>query len=409
VKEEHTENGIRTTHRVPEGKLRLLGFNLGRYNNHQVVNSGGITLKVSANREFEAALRPAPAAVAVPQGVPTASHAIRVPQMVQQQPSEFDPAERINTISAEMLSAIGYFQSKFGDPPLKHIEVSPVTGRFGQGFAGMIYLPTVVYMDPANLPVRATSTIDEAFMARILCLHETAHQWWGNIVTTDSYHHEWLMESLANYSALMYLETKLGPRVIEKALDVYRNELLSKGPDGATAESRGPVVEGRRLESSELPGAANAVLYGKGTWIIHMLRRRMGDTNFLKMLAELRRRYEWKAVTTEEFHALCAEFMPAGAADRSLNDFFDQWVYDTGMPTLKLTWSVANGKLSGAITQSDVPGDFSVTIPVEIRAGSAKPIIRQIQTSSGSVKFSVPVVAANAKATLDPGWSILRR
>ncbi len=84
-------------------------------------------------------------------------------------------------------------------------------------------------------------------------------------------------------------------------------------------------------------------------------------------------------------------------------------LYDTGIPTLKLTWSVANGKLSGTIAQSDVPADFSVTIPVEIRAGTAKPIIRQIQTSSGSVKFSVPVAIPNAKATLDPGWSVLRR
>ena len=408
VKEEHTEDGVRTSHRVPEGKLRLLGFNLGRYDSRQSA-SNGITLKLSANRQFEAALRPAPPPVPIPQALPS-SHTIRVPEMVQQQSTvDYDPTDRISTISAEMLSAIGYFQSKFGDPPLKHIEVSPVTGRFGQGFAGMIYLPTVVYMDPVNLPVRAGSQVDEGFMARLLSIHETAHQWWGNIVTTESYHHEWLMESLANYSALMFLETKMGPHVTEKALDIYRNELTTKGPDGATAESRGPVVEGRRLESLDLPGAANAVLYGKGTWIMHMLRRRMGDTNFLKMLAELRRRYEWKAVTTEEFHALCAEFMPPGSADRSLNDFFDQWVYDTGMPTIKLTWSVANGKLSGQVTQSDVPDGFSVTVPVEIRGGAAKPIIRQIQTTSGSVKFSVPVASANAKATLDPGWSILRR
>jgi hypothetical protein len=408
VKDEHTEEGVRTSHRVPEGKLRLLGFNLGRYDSHQAT-SNGITLEVAANREFEAALRPAPAPVAIPQATP-GSHSIRVPQMMQQpSTAEYDPAERIGTISAEMLSAIAYFRSKFGDPPLNHIEVSPVTGRFGQGFAGMIYLPTVAYMDPANLPVHSGPQVDDGFMARLLCIHETAHQWWGNIVTTDSYHHEWLMESLANYSALMFLETKMGPHVIEKALDIYRNELTTKGPDGAIAESRGPVVEGRRLETLEVPGAANAVLYGKGTWILHMLRRRMGDTNFLKMLGELRRRYEWKAVTTEEFHTLCAEFMPPGSTDRSLNDFFDQWVYDTGMPTMKLTWSVSNGKLSGEITQSDVPKNFSVTIPVEIRAGAAKPIIRQIQTSTGSVKFSVVVAAANAKATLDPSWSVLRR
>ncbi len=75
VKEEHSENGIRTSHRVPEGKLRLLGFNLGRYDSHQAVNNG-ITLKVAANREFEAALRPAPASVAVPQALPGPTSAL---------------------------------------------------------------------------------------------------------------------------------------------------------------------------------------------------------------------------------------------------------------------------------------------------------------------------------------------
>ena len=152
----------------------------------------------------------------------------------------------------------------------------------------------------------------------------------------------------------------MGPKAVEKALNVYRAELLAKGPDGATAESRGPVVEGRRLESSTVPGAANAVLYGKGTWIIHMIRRRLGDGNFLKMLAELRRRYEMKTVTTDQFRELCAEFLPKGSPDPKLTDFFDQWVYDTGMPTLKLTYAVVGHKLTGTVTQSEVRDDFTV-------------------------------------------------
>lgn len=408
VTEDRTENGIRTTHRTPEGKLRLLGFNLGHYTRHESAKNG-ITIIVSANREFEAALRPAaPAPVALPTPAPS-SHAIRVPPMAQVYLTPAEPADRTDAISAEMQAAIEYFRGRFGEPPLRHLEVSPVPGRFGQGFAGMIYLPTLMYLDPSSVPVRTGSQIDEAFMGQVLRAHETAHQWWGNIVTTDSYHHEWLMESLANYSAVMFLESRMGPKAVEKALDVYRGELLAKGPDGATAESRGPVVEGRRLESSAVPNAASAVLYGKGTWIIHMLRRRLGDAGFMKMLAELRRRYEWRTITTDEFRELCAEFVSAGSGDAKLLDFFDQWVYDTGMPALKLTYSVTGRKLTGTITQSDVPDDFSVAVPVEIRAGAAKPIVKVVRTGSEPVRFSVDVAGPGAKATLDPGWSVLRR
>ena len=272
--------------------MRLLGVNLGSYF-RRVSQKNGIELVVSANRSFEESLRQAvatPMPVTVPNSMPP-RRGVPPPVMMQMTPLPMDPVGRVAAISEEMQSAIEYFRSSWGDPPLKHIEVSPVTGRFGQGFSGMIYLPTLMYIDPAVVPVRADSPIDEAFMGQLLRTHETAHQWWGNIVTTDSYHHEWLMESLANYSALMFLESRLGSRAVERALDVYRAELLAKGADGATAESRGPIVEGRRLESSAAPGGADAVLYGKGTWIIHMLRRKLGDANFRKMLAAVRQEF----------------------------------------------------------------------------------------------------------------------
>lgn len=409
VTEDHTENGIHTTRRVPEGKLRLLGFNLGKYTK-RVEEKDGITLEVFANPAFEASLRPAPPPPLIVTTPNTVSHSIQVPQIVPQPVVPDNPADRIDAISREMFAAIRFFRARFGEPPLRHIEVSPVPVRSGQGFAGMIYLPTTMYLDPTTQTARPVGPrIDEAFMGQLLRAHEVAHQWWGNIVTTDSYHHEWLMESLASYSALMFLESVNGPKALETGLDVYREELLKKGPDGATAESRGPVVEGRRLESSTVAGVANAVLYGKGTWIIHMLRRRLGDANFLKVLAELRKRYEWKTVTTDEFRELCAEFLPAGSSDPQLIDFFDQWVYDTGMPTLKLTYTVVGRKLTGTITQSDAPEDFSVGVPVEIRFGAGKPIVKMVRTVDGPVKFILDVAGPGAKAMLDPGWSVLRR
>ena len=80
----------------------------------------------------------------------------------------------------------------------------------------------------------------------------------------------------------------------------------------------------------------------------------MGDAQFTKMLAELRRRYEWKTIDTEQFRLLCAEFLPKGSPDPKLENFFDQWVYGTGLPALKLTYSVKGKpgalKLTGTVT-----------------------------------------------------------
>ena len=54
--------------------------------------------------------------------------------------------------------------------------------------------------------------------------------------------------------------------------------------DGRTPESAGPITWGYRLNSSLAPHAWQTVTYEKGTWIIHMLRRRMGDESFFSFL-----------------------------------------------------------------------------------------------------------------------------
>ena len=94
------------------------------------------------------------------------------------------------------------------------------------------------------------------------------------------------------------------------------------------------------LESSGIHDAWRAITYEKGAWIMHMLRRRLGDDRFLKMLAELRRRYEFRTITTEEFRALAAGFLPPRSPSDTMDSFFDNWVYATGIPKLKLQSSV---------------------------------------------------------------------
>jgi aminopeptidase N len=247
----------------------------------------------------------------------------------------------------------------------------------------------------------------------LLEAHEVAHQWWGNRVTASFYRDGWLMEAMANVSALLYMEKSKGRHSTDVMLDSYRDLLLEKTQGGQTVESLGPIVFGLRLENSQLPSAYRSITYGKGTWIMQMLRRRMGDERFGSMLAEVLRRYDRRDITTEEFRALAARFLPARSEDPQLTSFFDQWVYATGIPTLKLSWSVKGKapdvRLVGTVTQADVVPDFTALVPVEIQPARGPAITRWVRTSSDPVTFTVPLNQAPAKVVLDPHNAVLRR
>jgi hypothetical protein len=198
-----------------------------------------------------------------------------------------NPLARLQTLADQVASALEFMAAIFGPPALPHLTVTPIPGTFGQGFPGLIYLSTLSYLKDRPAGNLATPSLD-LFFDDVLQAHETAHQWWGNRVTTENYRDSWLMEALANYSALLYLEKRRGPRAVDQMLGEYRSSLLEKNQDGETVESAGPIVLGQRLQSSLQPAGWRAITYGKGSWILHMLRHRMGDQRFLRDVGRYR-------------------------------------------------------------------------------------------------------------------------
>ena len=183
--------------------------------------------------------------------------------------------------------------------------------------------------------------------------------------------------------------------------------------NGQTVEATGPIVLGLRLENSQTPSAYYNITYGKGSWIMHMLRRRMGDDRFLAMLADLRQGVRTQGAFDGRIPFAGGEFLPDKSADPQLESFFDQWVYGTGIPALKLNYSVKGKagalRLNGTVTQSDVPSDFSILAPVEIQLGHGKTLTQWVQTGEGAVTFSMALPQAPVKVQLDPHFSVLRR
>ena len=406
--EDRIEGDTRVIRRRTSAPIRMAGFNLGNYK-HARVTRGGYVVDVCANRSLEAALMPRPVMAPAPPAIIRGHHPTEITEVAPHPP---DPLERLEGLASEVAAALEFMASRFGPPSLPHLTVSPIPGTFGQGFPGLVYLSTLSYLKNPSRSAGINATLD-LFFADLLEVHEVAHQWWGNRVTPATYRDNWMMEALANYSALLFLEKTKGERTADVFLDSYREQLLANGGSGKSVESTGPIVLGSRLENSLDPGAWRTITYGKGTWILHMLRRRMGDERFLSMLASILKRYDHQTISTEQFRQLAAEFLPPNSADAHLESFFDQWVYGTGIPNWKLSYTVSgkapNVRVTGTLTQSGVDDDFTALAPVEIQPAKGAVITRWVRSSSDPAHFTLTLAQAPVKVTLDPHRSVLRR
>src|ERR1017187_637360 len=413
--EDRTEGFTRVVRRRTSAPVRFAGFNLGDFV-HAKVERGGFVVDVCANRKLEPSLQ-RQTTLAPPTLLPNIvnpRHRDVEAEFPIEAPPAPNPLERLQTLAGEVASAMEFMASRFGPPALPHLTVSPIPGTFGQGFPGLLYLSTLVYLKaiPGAHTGNAAASA-ELFFQDVLQAHETAHQWWGNRVTPATYRDNWLMEALANYSALLYLEKRRGTHSLETMLVNYRDSLLAKNEAGQTVDSAGPIVLGTRLESSQEPRAWRTITYSKGSWIMQMLRGRLGDDRFLALLAEIMKRYDHKDISTEQFRLLAAEFLPAKSDDPKLESFFEQWVYGTGIPAMKLSWTVKGVapdlRLRGTLTQSGVDKDFTATVPVEIVVAKGRSITRWVRSADVPVTFSVPLNAAPLKVSLDPHFAPLRK
>lgn len=409
VVEDRTEGEVRITRRRTASAIRFAAFNLGHYE-HVEMQRPGYVIDVCANRSLESALQPKPSqALSFP--MTTRAHPL-APILLPEPPSPLSPVEQLHHVADDVASSMGFMVSNFGPPALPHVTVSPIPGTFGQGFPGLIYISTMAYLKERTLTASTGSESQRLYFDDFLQAHEVAHQWWGNRVTTNYYRDGWLMEALANVSALLYIEKHQGAHSAEVMLDSYRSLLLEKGPNGQIADAAGPVTFGPRLISSQAPAAYTTITYGKGVWVMQMLRRRMGDDRFLAMLLEMAKRYDHREITTDEFRLLAAGYLPPRSDDPKLEMFFEQWVNGTGIPSLKLSY-VVKGKapqmrLVGTLTQSDVDPGFTTLVPVEIEAARGQTVTQWVRTG-GDATFSVPLKQAPLKVTLDPHYAVLRR
>jgi hypothetical protein len=416
-----------TGHWISDGPIPIAGFNLGRYV-RTTATAGDVAVNSYATRGVEKVLSRPPQIDMVPTSQspmpPEGATAItKSGAAAAEPPNPTVGGAQLATRAAETILSL---EKLMGPYPFTSLALTQRPGTDSQGWPGMIFLSSYVYLTSAQREAQHISAPDNVLFGEVMMPHEVAHQWFGDRVSWASYHEQWLLEAIANYSALMLMEPR-HPSDVQVMLEAYRQLLAAKSKEGLPNVEAGPVTLGIRLGSSKFPNGYEVITYGRGTWLIHMLRTMFRDASrtaetpegsdqvFLTLLRSLYNRYQGKEITNADFEQAVKAVLPRSLwfEDRkSLDWFFDGWVNGTAFPHFEIKdprFSMRTGKpvVSATLRQTDAPDDLVTSIPVYGAIGESKVYLGRVFAEGQETRFSLPVPPGVKRLTLDPYQTVL--
>lgn len=426
-------HGVQVMRWVSERPIPVAGFNLGKYS-RVTARAGEVTVEAYATSGVERSFpteEDRPGRASDP-GIPSVFR--RGLNTVVVPPPLPSPAHNAQAVADHSARAIDFFSRRFGPYPYTSLTLTQMPGELSQGWPSLVFLSSSSFLTVEEQNRLRLSQAERMLNSTVIA-HETAHQWWGDLVGWKSYRDQWLVEALANYSSLMFLESQ-DPSKFHAVLENYRDNLLSRNKDGELVADAGPVTLGTRLTSSHFPTGYEVISYGRGTWLMNMLRNmmrdgarksgahsaeasdaRVVDEPFTRALRNLRQRYEGKSVSTREMLKVFEEELPPSLwyeGKKSLDWFYDGWINGTAIPRLevqdvKYVDKPASVAISGNILQKESPADLVTAVPVYASVGTRTVLLGVVLADGPETTFHLSAPPGARKVVLDPYHTLLTR
>ncbi|HVJ14568.1 MAG TPA: M1 family aminopeptidase [Polyangiaceae bacterium] len=235
--------------------------------------------------------------------------------------------------------------------------------------------------------------------ANDLVAHELAHQWFGDFVTCRDWSHAWLNEGFATYFEHVEREHRLGRDEYDYGIAADLESYLGE----VRGRYQRPIV---CRDYSEPIDLFDRHLYEKGSLVLHMLRRELGDALFFEGVRRYLERHAHGIVETTDLMRAFEE-----VSGRSLERFFDDWVYRPGHPDIKVKISWEDGLLSVNLKQKqkgdNVPSAFSLPLEIEVVDKQGKRTRHQKIVSEEQGALSLELDARPKFVVFDPDFRVI--
>src|SRR5262249_12138218 len=222
---------------------------------------------------------------------------------------------------------------------------------------------------------------------------------------------------------VLFANTQKNPEhTIRVWMDRFRHKLVTKSVDADDLPAdAGALVLGNRLDSSHSPEAYQQLIYGKGAWVIHMLREMLRqpasktpDARFEALLRQLVWKYSYRPLSTSDLqHEVESVMTPAMDLEggHSMDWFFEEWVRGTGIPHYRVEFSVAPAEkgfaVRGKLLQTGVPRSFIAPVPLYFNDAGRSVYLGTVNTTGPETSFHFNAAVAPRKLLVDPQLTLL--
>jgi aminopeptidase N len=285
----------------------------------------------------------------------------------------------IVTFEGPAREALEFYIDHIGPFPyekLANVEAAGVSG-------GMEHASAIFYGEKSVTNEPATN----------LVAHEIAHQWFGDSVTEKDWDDVWLSEGFATYFTLLCTEHYEGREAFVAGLKHSRDVIFA-------TEKKIPGVAVRHDNLSDMKKVLNQLVYHKGGWTLHMLRRQIGTNQFWAGIRDYYQRYRDASASTDDFRRVMEE-----NSGQDLRWFFHQWLDRAGSPVVEGIWRYdAVGKTVGIELSQKQEGE-AYRLPLEIAVAGR---IEQIEMTQKTQRFEFITEKETSSVVLDPDtWLLL--
>jgi aminopeptidase N len=269
-------------------------------------------------------------------------------------------------------------------------------------FGGMENSSAIVFSNNLFTPRVNSDPISRVFNVPSglvsLIAHEIAHQWFGDSLTESTWADLWLSEGFATYFSAAFVQRHEGEAAFRQTMAKDAEAYFAYAK-----KTRSPLFD---TETESLMSLLNPNNYQKGSWVLHMLRRRLGDKAFFKGVRDFYLAHDESTASSEDLRAALEK-----ASGVSLKEFFARWVYGAGHPQYEVSWQwqrVKNRSGSLTINLKQTQPEAAFLDPIEIEIESTKGTERSKITPTGResvIRLSSPTRPKDIR--IDPDDSIL--
>ncbi|MDE2997266.1 MAG: M1 family metallopeptidase [Bacteroidota bacterium] len=258
-------------------------------------------------------------------------------------------------------------------------------------------------MEAASIPAYSDKSVSGKRERRWqhVIIHEIAHQWFGNAVTEYHWNDVWLSEGFATYYTLLFREHHYGRDDFYRGLKQSRQSVRNFYQNDWEFALVRPYIE-------DLNNVSGAMMYQKGAWVLHMLRERLGDVTYHEGIRTYYAEFMNKNAQSADLRRHLEE-----ASGDDLEQFFDQWLFQGGIPQLEVLYWSEDGSnyLSMRQTQPDFEFDFDVEVQYEYADGSMSDVeVIRMPIHEGEMtgaNFKWPVEKDIVNVIIDPATKLL--